>query len=187
VIDRTELMGHAERMVAVRDALARIELEIFAAEREFEQSMAELRGQRDKLRSDYADLLKAELERVDGKAGVKSRARALPRNLTGLPDRATILAVLQSAGGTLTTAQIRELAGVPRSVPFNAMSRLMKTLVDDGRVIREGRARGTRYRLRHDRDHRADQPRGGSVAGDSVGRAVQRRNVDVARVLLSEG
>jgi hypothetical protein len=141
-------MGRGDQITMVREALTSVELEIDSAEQEFRRSVAELRGQREKLRKDYAELLKAELVRVDGAGGRASTAGALGAD-RAMPESDTILAVLKAAApGGLTTARIRELAGIPRTVPFKSMSRLMKQLVDDGRVVREGRSRGTRYKVR---------------------------------------
>jgi hypothetical protein len=48
----------------------------------------------------------------------------------------------------IATAQIRQLAGIPPAVRYGSMNDLMKQLVDDGRVVREGRSSGTRYQIR---------------------------------------
>jgi hypothetical protein len=140
-------VASADQMTMVREALTSISILIDSAEQEFERSIAELRGQREKLRRDYAQLLKAELIRVDANGGRPNGDRPVLRD-SSAPDGDTILAVLDGAREGLTTARIRELAGISRTVPFKSMSRLMNQLVDGGRVVREGRGSGTRYRIR---------------------------------------
>jgi hypothetical protein len=135
-------------MANLLEAIGAVEAEIVAAEQEFERKITELYGRREKLSRDYAGLLKAELARVEANRGRRSRSRAPRRDAVPMPDRDAILAVLEGAGVGLMTAQIRELAGIPHAVPYGSMSDLMRQLVDDGRVIREGRASGTRYRIR---------------------------------------
>jgi hypothetical protein len=147
-IDRSEQAVCADLMTNLLDAMRTVEVEIVAAEREFERSIAELYGKREKLSRDYAELLKTELARVEANGGGVSRARAPRRDAAPMPDGDVVLAVLERAGVGLATAQIRELAGIPRAVPYGSMSDLMRQLVNDGRVVREGRSSGTRYRIR---------------------------------------
>jgi hypothetical protein len=144
--ERREPVVRADPMTNLLEAMRTVEAEIVAAEQEFERSIAALYGKREKLSRDYAELLKAELARVGRTGGRISRRRR--RHSVPMPDGDAILAVLERAGVGLATAQIRELAGIPPAVPHGSMSDLMRQLVNDGRVVREGRSSGTRYRIR---------------------------------------
>jgi hypothetical protein len=130
-----------------KDTLAAIDAEITAQTETFEAGIAELRAEREKLRAEYASALQAELESLNGAAAYSPSQRAR-RGTATKPDLAAIHAAIEKAQTPISVDRIRELAGVPSTVSSNSMSTALKLLIDDGRVIRSGVRRGTKYTIR---------------------------------------
>jgi septal ring factor EnvC (AmiA/AmiB activator) len=142
-------MAEMQDLAAKKKTLAALESEIAAQQQKFEDSIAELREQHEKLRREYADALRAELASIGGSVRTAdgSRPRA-PRGSRARPDAAAILAAIERAQEPISGERIRELAGIPATVSSNSMSTALRTLVDEGRVVREGQRRGTKYRIK---------------------------------------
>jgi biotin carboxyl carrier protein len=146
-------MADLQDLAATKARIDAIEAEIAAQQQNFEESIRELRAEHDNLTREYTDGLRAELARLQpsrrGRASSdgESAARA-PRGSRPRPDAGAVLAAIERAQEAISVERMRELANVPGSVSSNTMSTLLRRLVEEGQVVREGQRRGTRYRIR---------------------------------------
>ena len=143
-------MTTVDDLAAKKARIVALEDEIAAQQRKFEESIGGLRSEHEQLTRDYADALRNELASIGASARGRrsSTSSRAPRGSRAKPDAAAVLSAIERAQDAISVERIRELAGVPAAVPANSMSLLLRSLVDEGRVAREGQRRGTKYRIR---------------------------------------
>lgn len=141
-------MADLQELMRMKDALSAIDAELETKQKDFERSVAELREKRASLRRDYAAALRHELAGVGGDDASSTPRRRAPRGSAAKPDPDAILQALQRAQEPVSADRIRELAGIDHSISPNSLSSALKTLVEEGQVVRTGERRGTKYHAR---------------------------------------
>jgi hypothetical protein len=121
----------------VQRELAKLDEQIEAERQKFEAATADIRAKRREIEKDYRAFLRRELESLDG-APAKRRG--------GKIDDEAIIGVLRQTEGEIGAQEIRTGAGIGDE-SSNALSQRLKSLVDEGRIVKTGERRGTKYRL----------------------------------------
>lgn len=128
-----------------QDELAAVKAEIAAEEEKFNAAVARLRERQRELEAELANGLRAELASLGSATDQKPLRHGRPRSVL---DERRIVDVVRKAPDEISAGQIYEaIGGANLGISPASLSQKLRSMVEDGQLVRHGEKRGTRYRV----------------------------------------